>query len=188
MLTRLSEPSVYRSLLDALLITPVAKPPLQAMRPSRKSTSALELPKSKRYCQSVVHGWHLGLTRNWLLLQSLFLLSAHLKQSACCGLWHEVTNPKSYLLGQTPVKSPLCRTNLHPRSCWWSLCKSTVLSKDFLPGIRCPSEMHGAFCVASQTSEGGTVTLNSWLKKKQDILAWNLYPGELFATVPWASK
>ncbi|KQK73377.1 PDZ and LIM domain protein 5 [Amazona aestiva] len=45
--TRLSEPSVYRSLLDALLITPVAKPPLQAMRPSRKSMSALELPKSK---------------------------------------------------------------------------------------------------------------------------------------------
>ncbi|XP_061216944.1 PDZ and LIM domain protein 5 isoform X2 [Neopsephotus bourkii] len=43
---RLSEPSVYRSLLDALLITPVAKPPLQAMRPSRKSMSALELPKS----------------------------------------------------------------------------------------------------------------------------------------------
>ncbi|KAM9026707.1 PDZ and LIM domain protein 5 isoform 2-T2 [Ara ararauna] len=44
---RLSEPSVYRSLLDALLITPIAKPPLQAMRPSRKSMSALELPKSK---------------------------------------------------------------------------------------------------------------------------------------------
>ncbi|KAM9579381.1 PDZ and LIM domain protein 5 isoform 6-T6 [Guaruba guarouba] len=44
---RLSEPSVYRSLLDALLITPIAKPPLQAMRPSRKSMSALELAKSK---------------------------------------------------------------------------------------------------------------------------------------------
>ncbi|RMC13758.1 hypothetical protein DUI87_08840 [Hirundo rustica rustica] len=46
--TRLYEPSAYRSLLDALLITPVAKPPLQASAPSRKSTSALELPKSKR--------------------------------------------------------------------------------------------------------------------------------------------
>ncbi|XP_010708313.1 PDZ and LIM domain protein 5 isoform X3 [Meleagris gallopavo] len=44
---RLSEPSAYRLLLDALLITPVTKPPLQASRPSRKSTSALELPKSK---------------------------------------------------------------------------------------------------------------------------------------------
>lgn len=78
MLARLSEPSVYRSLLDALLITPVAKPPLQAMRPSRKSMSALELPKRKRYYPSVVHGWHLGLAGNWLLLQSLFLLPAHL--------------------------------------------------------------------------------------------------------------
>ncbi|KAM6269432.1 PDZ and LIM domain protein 5 isoform 11-T13 [Porphyrio hochstetteri] len=47
--TRLSEPSVYRSLLDALLITPVIKPSLQAIRPSRKSTSALELQKNKRY-------------------------------------------------------------------------------------------------------------------------------------------
>ncbi|XP_053920551.1 PDZ and LIM domain protein 5 isoform X4 [Cuculus canorus] len=44
---RLSEPSVYRSLLDALLITPVTKPPLQAIGPSRKSMSALELQKSK---------------------------------------------------------------------------------------------------------------------------------------------
>ncbi|XP_041280372.1 PDZ and LIM domain protein 5 isoform X5 [Onychostruthus taczanowskii] len=44
---RLYEPSAYRSLLDALLITPVAKPPLPASAPSRKSTSALELPKSK---------------------------------------------------------------------------------------------------------------------------------------------
>ncbi|XP_074722869.1 PDZ and LIM domain protein 5 isoform X6 [Strix uralensis] len=44
---RLSEPSVYRALLDALLITPVTKPPLQAIGPSRKSTSALELQKSK---------------------------------------------------------------------------------------------------------------------------------------------
>ncbi|KAK2519942.1 hypothetical protein Q9233_011730 [Columba guinea] len=45
--TRLSEPSVYRSLLDALLITPVTKPPPQAIGPSRKSMSALELLKSK---------------------------------------------------------------------------------------------------------------------------------------------
>ncbi|KAM6429744.1 PDZ and LIM domain protein 5-like [Rhynochetos jubatus] len=44
---RLSEPSVYRSLLDALLITPVTKPPLQGAAPSRKSTSALELQRSK---------------------------------------------------------------------------------------------------------------------------------------------
>ncbi|XP_072784679.1 PDZ and LIM domain protein 5 isoform X3 [Taeniopygia guttata] len=44
---RLYEPSAYCSLLDALLITPVAKPPLPATAPSRKSTSALELPKSK---------------------------------------------------------------------------------------------------------------------------------------------
>ncbi|XP_065692809.2 PDZ and LIM domain protein 5 isoform X3 [Patagioenas fasciata] len=44
---RLSEPSVYRSLLDALLITPVTKPPPQAIGPSRKSMSALELLKSK---------------------------------------------------------------------------------------------------------------------------------------------
>ncbi|KAM6071459.1 PDZ and LIM domain protein 5 isoform 6-T6 [Theristicus caerulescens] len=44
---RLSEPSVYRSLLDALLITPVTKPSLRAIGPSRKSTSALELQKSK---------------------------------------------------------------------------------------------------------------------------------------------
>ncbi|XP_063277562.1 PDZ and LIM domain protein 5 isoform X6 [Prinia subflava] len=59
---RLHEPSAYRSLLDALLITPVAKPPLQASAPSRKSTSALELPKSKRYCPGVVCAWHLGIT------------------------------------------------------------------------------------------------------------------------------
>ncbi|XP_074761656.1 PDZ and LIM domain protein 5 isoform X4 [Athene noctua] len=44
---RLFEPSVYRALLDALLITPVTKPPLQPIGPSRKSTSALELQKSK---------------------------------------------------------------------------------------------------------------------------------------------
>lgn len=60
-LARLHEPSAYRSLLDALLITPVAKPPLLASAPSRKSTSALELPKSKRYCPGGVCGWHLGL-------------------------------------------------------------------------------------------------------------------------------
>nr|XP_026647799.1 PDZ and LIM domain protein 5 [Zonotrichia albicollis] len=44
---RLHVPSAYRSLLDALLITPVAKPALLASAPSRKSTGALELPKSK---------------------------------------------------------------------------------------------------------------------------------------------
>ncbi|XP_063012664.1 PDZ and LIM domain protein 5 isoform X3 [Melospiza melodia melodia] len=44
---RLQEPSAYRSLLDALLVTPVAKPALPASAPSRKSTGALELPKSK---------------------------------------------------------------------------------------------------------------------------------------------
>ncbi|XP_027753962.1 PDZ and LIM domain protein 5, partial [Empidonax traillii] len=44
---RLFEPGVYHSLLDALLTTPVAKPPLQAIGPSRKSMSALELPKSR---------------------------------------------------------------------------------------------------------------------------------------------
>ncbi|XP_064004414.1 PDZ and LIM domain protein 5 isoform X2 [Pogoniulus pusillus] len=44
---RLSEPGVCRSLLDALLITPVSKPPLLALGPSRKSTSSLELGKRK---------------------------------------------------------------------------------------------------------------------------------------------
>ncbi|XP_034628119.1 PDZ and LIM domain protein 5 isoform X6 [Trachemys scripta elegans] len=45
---RLSDPNVYRSLLDALLITPITKPPpLQSIRPSRKSTSALELQKKE---------------------------------------------------------------------------------------------------------------------------------------------
>ncbi|XP_062430184.1 PDZ and LIM domain protein 5 isoform X2 [Rhea pennata] len=44
---RLSEPNAYRSLLDALLITPIAKPPLQALRPARKSTSVLELPTAR---------------------------------------------------------------------------------------------------------------------------------------------
>ncbi|XP_025055276.1 PDZ and LIM domain protein 5 isoform X5 [Alligator sinensis] len=45
---RLSNPNVYRSLLDALLITPISKPPpLQTVKPSRKSTSALELKSNK---------------------------------------------------------------------------------------------------------------------------------------------
>ncbi|KAM9143179.1 PDZ and LIM domain protein 5 isoform 3-T5 [Pangshura tecta] len=45
---RLSDPNVYRSLLDALLITPITKPPpLLSVRPSRKSTSALELQKKE---------------------------------------------------------------------------------------------------------------------------------------------
>ncbi|XP_014799765.1 PREDICTED: PDZ and LIM domain protein 5-like isoform X4 [Calidris pugnax] len=52
---RLSEPSVYRSLLDALLITPVTKPPLQAFEPSRKSTSALELQQSKSDSLEATH-------------------------------------------------------------------------------------------------------------------------------------
>lgn len=55
MLDRLSNPNVYRSLLDALLITPVSKPPpLQTIKPSRKSTSALELKSNKRYCLTCV--------------------------------------------------------------------------------------------------------------------------------------
>nr|XP_025043309.1 PDZ and LIM domain protein 5 isoform X3 [Pelodiscus sinensis] len=45
---RLSDLNVYRSLLDALLITPITKPPpLQSVRPARKSTSALELKKNE---------------------------------------------------------------------------------------------------------------------------------------------
>lgn len=71
-LARLYEPSAYRPLLDALLITPVAKPPLQASAPSRKSTGALELPESQRYCPGVLCAWHLGLAGNWLPLQTHF--------------------------------------------------------------------------------------------------------------------
>lgn len=104
-LARLYEPSAYCSLLDALLITPVAKPPLQASAPSRKSTSALELPKSKRYCPGVVCGWHVGLSGNWLLLQSTFLLSACL-----CLSWSLIWGHQLQIL----LVSPLYRTNLHP--------------------------------------------------------------------------
>nr|XP_009504681.1 PREDICTED: PDZ and LIM domain protein 5 [Phalacrocorax carbo] len=60
--TKLSKPSVYCSLLDALLITPVTKPPLQAIGPSRKSTGALELQKSKSQVilvqVAVYRQWH----------------------------------------------------------------------------------------------------------------------------------
>ncbi|XP_071598913.1 PDZ and LIM domain protein 5 isoform X4 [Heliangelus exortis] len=44
---RLFDPSAYHSLLDALFITPVTKPPLQATGLSRMPPSALELPKIK---------------------------------------------------------------------------------------------------------------------------------------------
>jgi len=64
------------------------------------------------------------------------------------------------------------------------LCKFTVLSKGFLTRIRYPAELRDAVCVASRTSKGGTITQKSQLEKKQDILALNLYPDELFATVP----
>lgn len=131
MLARLYEPSAYRSLLDALLIMPVAKPPLQASAPSRKSTSALELPKSKRYCPGVVCGWHLGLTGNWLLLQSTFLLSACL-----CLSWSLIQGHQLQIL----LVSPLCGTNLAPWTCWWCLCKSTIVKQrfPFLTGFKCP--------------------------------------------------
>lgn len=103
-LARLYEPSAYCSLLDALLITPVAKPPLQASAPSRKSTSALELPKSNRYCPGVVCGWHLGLAENWLFLESTFLLSACLCLSWSLPWGHQL---------QTLLISSLCTTNAH---------------------------------------------------------------------------
>ncbi|KAM6440191.1 PDZ and LIM domain protein 5-like [Liasis olivaceus] len=46
MRSRLSNHSSYRSLLDALLITPIIKPPLlESTRPSRKSTSVLEMQR-----------------------------------------------------------------------------------------------------------------------------------------------
>lgn len=104
-LARLCEPSACRSLLDALLITPVPKPPLQVSAPSRKSTSALELPMSKRYRPGVVCGWHLGLTGNWLLLQSTFLLSVCLCLSWSLTWGHQL---------QTLLVSSLCTTNVHP--------------------------------------------------------------------------
>ncbi|XP_066487688.1 PDZ and LIM domain protein 5 isoform X3 [Tiliqua scincoides] len=45
---RLSDHSIYRPLLDALLITPIIKPPpLENIKPSRKSTSALEMRRNK---------------------------------------------------------------------------------------------------------------------------------------------
>lgn len=113
---RLHEPSAYRSLLDALLITPVAKAPLPASAPSRKSTSALELPKSKRYCPGVVCGWHLGLTGSWPLLQSTFLLSA------CLCLSWSLTG--GFQL-QTLLVSSLCAPGLMC-ALWtcWCVCAS----------------------------------------------------------------
>lgn len=54
--------------------------------------------------------------------------------------------------------------------------------------LQVPSNMHGGACVVSWASEGGTVTLQRQLEKKQEILAWNFCVGELFATVPWATK
>ncbi|KAL7982097.1 hypothetical protein Chor_001154 [Crotalus horridus] len=46
---RLPDHSSYRSLLDALLITPIIKPPLlESTRPSRKSTSVLEMQRKWR--------------------------------------------------------------------------------------------------------------------------------------------
>ncbi|ETE72170.1 PDZ and LIM domain protein 5, partial [Ophiophagus hannah] len=46
MRSRLPDYSSYRSLLDALLITPIIKPPLlESTRPSRKSTSVLEVQR-----------------------------------------------------------------------------------------------------------------------------------------------
>ncbi|XP_077156964.1 PDZ and LIM domain protein 5 isoform X1 [Paroedura picta] len=46
--SRLSDHSTYRPLLDALLITPIIKPPpLEIIRPSRKSTSALDMQRNK---------------------------------------------------------------------------------------------------------------------------------------------
>ncbi|KAF7252855.1 PDZ and LIM domain protein 5 [Varanus komodoensis] len=44
---RLSDHNTYRSLLDALLITPIIKPPpMESGRPSRKSTSVLEMQRN----------------------------------------------------------------------------------------------------------------------------------------------
>ncbi|XP_034296385.1 PDZ and LIM domain protein 5 isoform X4 [Pantherophis guttatus] len=48
MRSRLPDSSSYRSLLDALLITPIIKPPLlESTRPSRKSTSVLEVQRKR---------------------------------------------------------------------------------------------------------------------------------------------
>ncbi|XP_078250705.1 PDZ and LIM domain protein 5 isoform X13 [Pogona vitticeps] len=46
---RLSDPSTYRPLLDALLITPIIKPPPPESRPSRKSASPLEMERNWQY-------------------------------------------------------------------------------------------------------------------------------------------
>ncbi|XP_067413297.1 PDZ and LIM domain protein 5 isoform X4 [Emydura macquarii macquarii] len=53
---RLSDPNVYHPLLDALLITPITKPPpLQSVRSSRKSTSALNESDSLEASQPVAY-------------------------------------------------------------------------------------------------------------------------------------
>uniref|UniRef100_A0A8C5PBJ0 PDZ and LIM domain 5 n=1 Tax=Leptobrachium leishanense TaxID=445787 RepID=A0A8C5PBJ0_9ANUR len=44
---RLSDPFVYRTLLDALLISPITKPTLLNMKPSRKSTGAMNIEHIK---------------------------------------------------------------------------------------------------------------------------------------------
>ncbi|KAJ7327126.1 hypothetical protein JRQ81_016885 [Phrynocephalus forsythii] len=46
---RLSEPTTYRSLLDALLITPIIKPLPPESRPSRKSTNTLDMQSNWQY-------------------------------------------------------------------------------------------------------------------------------------------
>uniref|UniRef100_A0ABM5GK33 PDZ and LIM domain protein 5 isoform X1 n=1 Tax=Pogona vitticeps TaxID=103695 RepID=A0ABM5GK33_9SAUR len=46
---RLSDPSTYRPLLDALLITPIIKPPPPESRPSRKSAGPLEMERNWQY-------------------------------------------------------------------------------------------------------------------------------------------
>ncbi|XP_029453487.1 PDZ and LIM domain protein 5 isoform X6 [Rhinatrema bivittatum] len=43
---RLSSPFIYRSLLDALLVTPISKPPLQYKLPTRNSTGGLNVEKN----------------------------------------------------------------------------------------------------------------------------------------------
>ncbi|XP_029453526.1 PDZ and LIM domain protein 5 isoform X11 [Rhinatrema bivittatum] len=43
---KLSSPFIYRSLLDALLVTPISKPPLQYKLPTRNSTGGLNVEKN----------------------------------------------------------------------------------------------------------------------------------------------
>lgn len=127
MLARLSEPSVYCSLLDALLISPVTKPSPQVIGPSRKSASALEFPESKRYCPS--GAWLAFRTHKKLVSPSKPVSVDHMLEAVCL-LWFSAQGHQP----QTLLVSPLCRTNRH--SGRWCLCKPTVLSKGFLTGIR----------------------------------------------------